>query len=124
MPNVFPDDLLGLPLDRDGGFTIDLVPGITPISKPPYGMTPLELEELKKELQELLDKGFIRLSVSPWGAPVLLVKKKDGTLRLCIDYRQLNQVTKKKKKKTSIPYLELMICLINCRVHKYSPRLI
>ena len=64
-------------------------------------MTPLELEELKKELQELLDKDFIRLSVSPWGAPVLLVKKKDETLRLCIDYRQLNQVTIKKKKQVS-----------------------
>ncbi|CAL9114122.1 unnamed protein product, partial [Musa textilis] len=87
----------GLPLDREGEFAIDLVPSTTPISKPPYRMAPLELEELKKQIQELLDKGFIRPSVSPWGAPVLLVKKKDGTLRLCIDYRQLNQVTIKNK---------------------------
>ena len=97
MGNVFPDDLPGLPLDREGEFAINLVPNTTPISKPPYRMAPLELEELKKQLQELLDKGFIRPSVSPWGAPVLLVKKKDGTLRLCIDYRQLNQVTIKNK---------------------------
>ena len=96
-PDVFPEDLLGLPPDREGEFVIDLVLGTAPISKPPYIMAPLELEELKKQIQELLDKGFIRPSVSPWGAPVLLVKKKDGTLRLCIDYRQLNQVTIKNK---------------------------
>ena len=96
-PDVFPNDLPGLPLDREGEFAIDLVSSTTPISKPPYRMAPLELEELKKQIQELLDKGFIRPSVSPWGAPVLLVKKKDGTLRLCIDYRQLNQVTIKNK---------------------------
>ncbi|CAD5192555.1 unnamed protein product [Musa acuminata subsp. malaccensis] len=70
-PDVFPDDLPGLSPDREGEFTIDLVPGTTLISKPPYRMAPLELEELKKQLQELLDKGFIRPSVSPWGAPVL-----------------------------------------------------
>ena len=85
--NVFPNDLPGLPPDREGEFNIDLVLGTTPISKSPYGMTPLELEELKKQLQQLLDKGLIRPSVSPWGAPMLLVKKKGGTLRLCIDYR-------------------------------------
>ena len=96
-PDVFPDDLPGLPLDREGEFAIDLVSSTTPISKPPYRMAPLELEELKKQIQELLDKGFIRPSVSPWGARVLLVKKKDGTLRLCIDYRQLNQVIIKNK---------------------------
>ena len=67
MLDVFPDDLPSLPPDREGEFTIDLVPETTPISKPPYRMTPLELEELKKQLQELLDKGFIRPSVSPWG---------------------------------------------------------
>ena len=96
-PDVFLEDLLGLPPDREDEFVIDLVPGTAPISKPPYRMAPLELEELKKQIQELLDKGFIRPSVSPWGALVLLVKKKDGTLRLCIDYRQLNQVTIKNK---------------------------
>ena len=71
--------------------------GVAPISIPPYRMAPLELLELKKQLQELLDKGYIRPSVSPWGAPVLFVKKKDGTLRLCIDYRKLNQITVKNK---------------------------
>ena len=70
---------------------------MAPISIPPYRMAPLELQELKKQLQALLDKGFIRPSVSPWGAPVLFVKKKDGTLRLCIDYRKLNQVIVKNK---------------------------
>ena len=95
--DVFPDELPGLPPDRDMEFCIDLVPGTEPISKPPYRMAPVELEELKKQLQELLDKGFIRPSVSPWGAPVLFVKKKDGSLRLCIDYRLLNKATIKNK---------------------------
>ena len=74
-------------------FTIDLIPRTEPISIPPYRMAPAELRELKAQLEELLSKGFIRLSISPWGAPVLFVKKKDGSLRLCIDYRQLNRVT-------------------------------
>jgi len=73
------------------------MPGTAPISIAPYRMAPTELRELKIQLQELLDKGFIHPSVSPWGAPVLFVKKKDGTLRLCIDYRQLNKVTVKNK---------------------------
>ena len=68
-----------------------------PISMPPYGMAPTELKELKEQLQELLDKGFIIPSISSWGAPVLFVKKKDGTLRLCIDYRKLNKVTIKNR---------------------------
>ena len=84
--DIFPDDLPGLPPDRETEFTIELVPGTAPISIPPYRMAPMELQELKKQLQELLDKGYIRPSVSPWGAPVLFVKKKDGTLRLSIDY--------------------------------------
>ena len=67
-----------------------MLPGVAPISIPPYRMALLELQELKKQLQELLDKGLIRPSVSPWGAPVLFVKKKDETLRLCIDYWKLN----------------------------------
>ncbi|KAH9778034.1 Endonuclease [Citrus sinensis] len=95
--DVFPEDLPGLLPDREVEFTIELVPGTTPISKAPYRMAPIELKELKVQLQELLDKGFIRPSVSPWGAPVLFVKKKDGSMRLCIDYRQLNMVTVKNK---------------------------
>ncbi|GJX78838.1 putative reverse transcriptase domain-containing protein [Tanacetum coccineum] len=82
-----------LPPEREVEFTIELVPGSEPISKAPYCMAPLELQELKEQLQELLDRGFIRPSVSPWGAPVLFVKKKDGSMRLCIDYRELNRVT-------------------------------
>jgi hypothetical protein len=82
--------------DRDTKFTIELQPGTTPISKRPYLMPPAELAELKKQLQELLDKGFIRPSTSLWGCPTLFVKKKDESLRLCIDYRPLNAVTIKK----------------------------
>ena len=94
---VFPEDLPGLPPNREIEFVIDLVPGTAPISKAPYRMAPTELKELKVQLQELLDKGFIRPSFSPWGAPVLFVKKKDGSMRLCIDYRELNKVTIKNK---------------------------
>ena len=95
--DVFPVELPGLPPDRDVEFTIKLLPGTDPISVAPYRMAPTELRELKTQLQELLEKGYIRPSISPWGAPVLFVKKKDGTLRLCIDYRQLNRVTIKNK---------------------------
>jgi len=95
--DVFPSDLPGVPPDRDIDFAIDLEPGTKPISIPPYRMAPAELKELKDQLQDLLSKGFIRPSVSPWGAPVLFVKKKDGTMRMCIDYRQLNKVTVKNK---------------------------
>src|SRR5262249_14519100 len=95
--NVFSDDLPGLPPAREVDFAIELVPGTGPISKAPYRMAPAELAKLKKQLQDLLDKGLIRPSVSPWGAPVLFVKKKDGSFRMCIDYRKLNQVTVKNK---------------------------
>ena len=92
-PDVFPNDISGLPPDREVEFTIDLIPGTEPISIPPYRMSPAELREIKAQLEELLSKGFIRPSISPWEAPVIFVKKKDGSLRLCIDYRQLNRVT-------------------------------
>ncbi|KAM1000307.1 hypothetical protein ACFX2A_007071 [Malus domestica] len=90
-PNIFPEDLPRLPPDREMKFIIDLPPGMNPISLTPYRMAPAELRKLKVQLQELVDKGFIQPSTSPWGTPVLFVKKKDGTLRLCIDYRQLNR---------------------------------
>ena len=90
--DVFLDDLSGLPPDRAIKFIIELVPGTEPISIPPYRMAPTELE-LKAQLEELLSKGFIRSSTSLWGAPVLFVKKKDGSLRLCIEYRRLNRAT-------------------------------
>jgi hypothetical protein len=94
---VFPDELPGMPPDRDIEFAIKLQPRTTPISKRPYQMPPAELAKLKKPLQELLDKGFIRPSTSAWGCPVLFVKKKDESLRLCINYRPLNAVTIKNK---------------------------
>ena len=78
-------------------FSIELVQGVAPTSKAPYRMSTLELVELKLQLKEMLDKGYIRASVSPWGAPVLFLKKKDGTLKLCIDYRKLNKVTIKNR---------------------------
>ncbi|KAL8134392.1 hypothetical protein AgCh_009426 [Apium graveolens] len=96
-PDVFPDELPGLPPDREIEFTIDLEPGTKPVSKAPYRMVSVEMKELAAQLQELLDKGVIRPSVSPWGAPVLFVKKKDGSMRLCIDYRELNKLTIKNK---------------------------
>ncbi len=86
-PDVFPEELPGLLPGRKVEFAIEVLLGTIPISIAPYRMAPMELKELKIQLQELLDKGYIRPSVSPWGAPVLFVKKKDGTLRLCIDYR-------------------------------------
>ncbi|KAL4016982.1 hypothetical protein IC575_024653 [Cucumis melo] len=96
-PDVFPEELPGLPPHREVEFAIELEPGTVPISRAPYRMAPAELKELKVQLQELLDKGFIRLRVSPWGAPVSFVKKKDGSMRLCIDYRELNKVTVKNR---------------------------
>ncbi|KAJ9536336.1 hypothetical protein OSB04_un000487 [Centaurea solstitialis] len=96
-PDVFPDDLPGVSPVREVEFTIDLIPGASPISKAPYRMAPSEMKELKTQLDDLLEKGFIRPSVSPWGAPVLFVKKKDGSMRLCIDYRELNKVTIRNK---------------------------
>jgi len=87
----------GSPPDQEIEFGIELLPDTALISKAPYRIAPVELAELKKQLQELLDKGLIQPSVSPWGAPILFVRKKDGSLRLCIDYRLLNRVTVKNK---------------------------
>ncbi|KAL0462067.1 UNVERIFIED_CONTAM: Retrovirus-related Pol polyprotein from transposon.6 [Sesamum latifolium] len=96
-PDVFPDDLSDLPLHREVDFAIETLPGVAPISITPYRMAPIELQELKKQIEELLEKGFIRPSTSPWGALVLFVKKNDGSMRLCVDYHQLNRVTMKNK---------------------------
>ncbi|KAA3466056.1 DNA/RNA polymerases superfamily protein [Gossypium australe] len=96
-PDVFPEELPGLPPIREVEFAIDLVPGTLPIAIAPYKMASTELKELKSQLQELTYKGFARPSFSPWGAPVLFDKKKHGSMRLCIDYRQLNKVTIKNK---------------------------
>ena len=94
---MFPKELPGLPPSREMKFSIDLVSDTRPISRAPYRMAPPELKELKAQLQELLDRGFIRPSVFLWGAPALFVKKKDSTMRLCVDYRQLNRATIKNK---------------------------
>ncbi|GJX29383.1 putative reverse transcriptase domain-containing protein [Tanacetum coccineum] len=96
-PKVFPDDLSGLPPIREIEFRIELIPGATPVAKSPYRLAHSELKELSGQLKELHDKGFIRPSSSPWGAPVLFVKKKDGSFRMCIDYRELNKLTVKNR---------------------------
>jgi hypothetical protein len=96
-PDVFPEELPGMPPDRDIEFSIELLPGTAPISKRPYRMDVKDLVELKKQIEELLEKGFIRPSSSPWGSPVLFVNKKDGSRRMCVDYRSLNEVTIKNK---------------------------
>ena len=95
--DLFPKELPGLPPQREIEFAIDVVSGATPASITLYRMAPVELKELKFQLQELLKNGFIRPSVSPWGALVLFVKKKDDTLQLCINYRQMNKLTVKNK---------------------------
>jgi hypothetical protein len=96
-PDVFVEELLGIPPDHEIEFVIELVPGTTPIFKRPYRMATNQLAELKEQLQELLDKGYIRPSASQWGAPVIFVLKKDGTQRMCVDYHSLNDVTIKNK---------------------------
>ncbi|GJW79602.1 putative reverse transcriptase domain-containing protein [Tanacetum coccineum] len=96
-PEVFPKELPGLPPPRQVEFRIDLIPGAAPVARAPYRLAPSEMKELSKQLQELSEKGFIRPSSSPWGAPVLFVKKKDGSFRMCIDYRELNKLTIKNR---------------------------
>src|SRR5579859_7747697 len=96
-PDVFPDELPGMPPEREVEFVIELLPGTAPIAKRPYRMAANELEELKNQIEEQLQKGYIRPSTSPWGAPVIFVDKKDGTQTMCVDYRALNEVTIKNK---------------------------
>nr|GFA22415.1 putative reverse transcriptase domain-containing protein [Tanacetum cinerariifolium] len=96
-PKVFPEDLPGIPPTRQVEFQIDLVPGVAPVARAPYRLAPSKMKELAEQLQELSDKGFIRPNSSPWGAPVLFIKKKDGSFRMCIDYRELNKLTMKNR---------------------------
>jgi hypothetical protein len=118
-PNVFPEDLPRLPPERDVEFVIELKPGTTPISRRSHWMPPNELAELKTQLQDLLEKGFIWPSSSPWGCPAIFVKNKDQTLRMCVDYRPLNEVTIKNK----YPLPGLISCSINLLENGYSLRL-
>ncbi|GJW23670.1 putative reverse transcriptase domain-containing protein [Tanacetum coccineum] len=96
-PNVFPEDLPGLPPTRQVEFQIDLIPGAAPVARAPYRFVPSEMKELSEQLKELSEKGFIRPSSSPWGAPVLFVMKNDGSIRMCINYRELNKMTVKNR---------------------------
>ncbi|GJU70214.1 reverse transcriptase domain-containing protein [Tanacetum coccineum] len=96
-PEVFPKDFLGLPPTRQVEFHIELIPGAAPVARVPYRLAPAEMKELAEHLKELSNKGFIRPSSSPWGAPILFVKKKDGSFRMCIDYRELNKLTVKNR---------------------------
>jgi hypothetical protein len=108
-PEVFPEDLPGMPPERKVEFAIELIPGTAPISKRANRVSEPELVELKKKIDELLEKGYIRPSTSPWATPVLFVEKKDATKRMYIDYRALNEVTIKNK----YPCLEYKICSIS-----------
>ncbi|GJW56228.1 putative reverse transcriptase domain-containing protein, partial [Tanacetum coccineum] len=96
-PKVFPEDFSGLPPTRQVEFQIDLIPGAAPVARAPYRLAPYEMKELSEQVKELSDKGFIRHSSSPWGALNLFVKKKDGSFRMCIDYRELNKLTVKNR---------------------------
>jgi hypothetical protein len=95
--DVFPQELQGIPPDKEIEFTIDLIPGTSPIAQPPYQTRPKELVELKEHVDELVNKGFVRECISPWGAPVIFVDKRDGGRRMCGDYRNLNNLSIKNK---------------------------
>ncbi|GKC13460.1 hypothetical protein Tco_1010242 [Tanacetum coccineum] len=105
-PEVFPEDLSCIPPAQQVEFQIDLVPGAAPVARAPYREAPSEMKELAEKLQELSDKGFVRPSSSPWGAPVLFVKKKDGSFCMCIDYRELNKLTVKNR--YSLPRIDYL----------------
>jgi hypothetical protein len=118
--DVFPEELTELPPDRDVEFVIELMPRAGPVAKSPYRMSFKELDELKKQLKKLLKQGFVQPSASPWGSPVLFVEKKDGTKRMCIDYRTLNSMTIK----NCIHCQGLRTCWIGSRRQSSFPRLI
>ena len=118
--DVFPAELPGLPPDRDAAFEIKPIPGTQPIHKAPYRMAPKEQVELKRQLDDLLAKGFIRPSRSPRASPVLFVEKKDKSKRLCVDYRALNQVTIKNK----YPLPRIEVLFEQLRGVRCSPKLI
>jgi hypothetical protein len=118
-PDVFPEDLPGLPPERDVEFVIELKPGTTPVSRRSYRMPPNELAELKTQLQDILEKGFIRPSSSPWGCPAIFVKKKDETLRMCVDYRPLMR----SQSRISTLFPGLTSYLINLPELGYFPKL-
>nr|GEW98494.1 reverse transcriptase domain-containing protein [Tanacetum cinerariifolium] len=127
--DVFSEELLGIPPEREVKFGIELVLGTQPISKAPYHMAPIKLKELKEQLQELLDLGFIRPSVSLWGAPILFVKKKDGSLRICIIYRELNRVTIRNRYPLPriddlFDQLQVFMDLMNRIFHKYLDKFV
>jgi hypothetical protein len=122
-PDVFLEDLLGMPPDREVEFVIELQPGTAPISRRPYKMTPKELTDLKVQLNELLDKGYIRPSSSPWGCLALFLKKKDQSLRLCVDYRPLNAITNKNKyplPRINILFGQLVGAKVSSKVNLHS----
>jgi hypothetical protein len=118
-PDVFLKDLSGLPLERDVEFVIELKPGMAPISRRSYRMPPNELVELKTQLQDLLEKGFIRPSSSPWGCPAIFFKKKDQTLRMCVDYKPLIR----SQSRTSTLFPGLISYLTSLLEVGYFPRL-
>jgi hypothetical protein len=109
-PDVFPEDLIGLPPERDVEFVIELKPDMAPISRRLYRMPPNELAELKTQLQDFLEKRFIRPSSSPWGCPAIFIKKKDQTLQMCVDYRPLNELTIKNKYPCDTPGVYFGLC--------------
>ncbi|GJT31981.1 putative reverse transcriptase domain-containing protein [Tanacetum coccineum] len=117
-PQVFPEDLPDLPPARPVEFQIDLIPGAAPVARAPYRLAPSEMKELLEQLQEISDKGFIRPSSSPWGAPLLFIKKKDGSFRMCIDYRELNKLTVKNR----YPLPEDQCLSINSKDPTFTPR--